>query len=71
VDGCAANKEIIPFCMPLNEIEELTPTVKNVNNRFSVKYYIKCVLNEIDEESEDQEKINTINSSLYELFLYK
>ena len=57
--------------MPLNEIEELTPTVKNVNNRFSVKYYIKCVLNEIDEESEDQEKINTINSSLYELFLYK
>jgi len=55
--------------VPLSEIEEITPTLKNINNRFSVKYYIKCVLNEVDEE--DPEKINTINSSLYELFLYK
>ncbi|CDW84778.1 vacuolar protein sorting-associated protein 26-like [Stylonychia lemnae] len=71
VDGCASNKEVIPFSIPLSEIEELTPTLKNVNNKFSVKYYIKCVITELDDEDEDIEKVKTINSSLYELFFYK
>jgi hypothetical protein len=69
VDGCPPNNEIIPFSLPLRGIPNLTPTLKNVYNKFSVKYYIKCMVTEVDPE--DVEKRIEVSSSLYELHFYK
>ena len=69
VDGCPPNNEVIPFTIHLRGLPKVTPTLKNVYNKFSAKYYIKCVISEIDEENPDH--VIKINSSLYELYLYK
>lgn len=69
VDGCPPNNETIPFSINLRGIPNITPSLKNVFNKFSVKYYIKCVLSEVDPEDEDKKVI--VSSSLYEVYLYK
>eukprot|EP00347_Sterkiella_histriomuscorum_P012726 403367452 len=69
VDGCPPNNETIAFTIPLRGIPKITPTLKNVYNKFSAKYYIKCVIDEIDED--DQEKDIKVCSNLYEITLYK
>ena len=40
--------ESIPIRLFLDGFEALSPTYKNVNNKFSVKYYLNLVL--VDEE---------------------
>ncbi len=47
MDGAPGRGEEIPIRLYLSPYE-LTPTYKNINNRFSVKYYLNLVL--IDEE---------------------
>ena len=47
MDGAPGRGEEIPIRLYLSPYE-LTPTYKNVNNKFSVKYYLNLVL--IDEE---------------------
>lgn len=69
VDGCPPNKEIIPFCIPLRGIVEITPTLKNVLNKFSTKYFIKCIVQE--EDAEESQTILRIESSMYEIHLSK
>lgn len=42
IDGTPAKDEIVPVRMYLSSIDswKLTPTVDNVNNKFSVKYFL-------------------------------
>eukprot|EP00736_Rhodelphis_marinus_P001835 Rmarinus@m.7832 len=47
MDGAPVRGESIPIRLFLNAFD-LTPTYKNVNNKFSVKYYLNLVL--VDEE---------------------
>lgn len=47
MDGAPGRGEEIPIRLYLSPYE-LTPTYKNINNKFSVKYYLNLVL--IDEE---------------------
>ena len=49
MDGAPVRGECIPVRLFLAGINgELTPTYRNVNNKFSVKYYLNLVL--VDEE---------------------
>ncbi len=48
MDGAPVRGESIPIRLFLNGFEALSPTYKNVNNKFSVKYYLNLVL--VDEE---------------------
>ena len=52
IDGCPIAREAIPFRFPLRGIPDLTPTLKNVMNKFSVRYYIKCVV--VESKLEDE-----------------
>jgi len=47
MDGCPAKGEVIPIRLYLSGYD-LTPTFKNINNKFSVKYFLNLVL--VDEE---------------------
>jgi len=47
-DGAPVRGESIPIRMFLGGHDALTPTFRNVNNKFSVKYFLNLVL--IDEE---------------------
>lgn len=47
MDGAPVKGEVIPIRFYLSAAE-LTPTYKNINNRFSCRYYLNLVL--IDEE---------------------
>ena len=49
MDGAPVKGECVPVRLFLNGIpSELTPTYRNINNKFSVKYYLNLVL--VDEE---------------------
>merc|ERR1712196_156638 len=48
MDGAPVRGESIPIRLFLGGFETLTPTFKNVNNKFSVKYFLNLVL--VDEE---------------------
>jgi len=48
MDGAPVRGESIPIRLFLNGFDTLTPTFRNVNNKFSVKYFLNLVL--IDEE---------------------
>jgi len=48
MDGAPVRGESIPIRMFLGGHDQLTPTFRNVNNKFSVKYFLNLVL--IDEE---------------------
>jgi len=47
MDGCPTKGEVIPIRLYLSAYN-LTPTMTNINNKFSVKYYLSLVL--VDEE---------------------
>jgi len=47
MDGCPSKGEVIPIRLYMGAYD-LTPTYKNINNKFSVKYFINLVL--VDEE---------------------
>ena len=49
MDGAPMNNEEIPIRFFLSPYE-LTPTYDNVNNKFSVKYYINLVLFDTSDE---------------------
>jgi hypothetical protein len=78
IDGCPQSEDIIPFRLPLRGVKYLTPTLKNVMNKFSVRYYLKCILTEFKPvsvegthnnagEVEEQE----VKSSSYEIHLWR
>jgi Vacuolar protein sorting-associated protein 26 len=46
-DGCPLVNDKIPFTIPLKGIDHITPTLKNVVNKFSVRYFIKLGITEI------------------------
>jgi vacuolar protein sorting-associated protein 26 len=48
MDGAPVRNEVIPIRLFLSGFDQLTPTMRNVNNKFSVKYFLNLVL--IDEE---------------------
>jgi vacuolar protein sorting-associated protein 26 len=48
MDGAPVRGESIPIRLFLGGFDTLTPTMRNVNNKFSVKYFLNLVL--IDEE---------------------
>ena len=48
MDGAPVRGESIPIRLFLGGFDALTPTFRNVNNKFSVKYHLNLVL--IDEE---------------------
>lgn len=50
VDGCPEKQDIIPIRMFLSPYD-LTPTYKDDNNLFSVKYYFKFVLIDSDDKA--------------------
>jgi vacuolar protein sorting-associated protein 26 len=45
-DGCPLIDDKIPFTIPLKGMDHLTPTLKNVINKFSVRYFIKLGITE-------------------------
>jgi len=47
MDGCPTKGEVIPIRLYLAGYD-LTPTFKNINNKYSVKYFLNLVL--VDEE---------------------
>jgi len=47
MDGCPSKGEVIPIRLYLAGYD-LTPTFKNINNKYSVKYFLNLVL--VDEE---------------------
>ena len=55
----------IKFSIPLKGLEHLTPTLKNIYNKFSVKYFIRMGLYNTDEE--DHTLINEMYSKPYEV----
>ncbi|KAI3851781.1 hypothetical protein MKW92_013329 [Papaver armeniacum] len=58
MDGAPVRGESIPVRLFLNPYE-LTPTYRNINNKFSVKYYLNLVL--VDEEDRRYFKQQEIN----------
>jgi vacuolar protein sorting-associated protein 26 len=48
MDGAPVRGESIPIRLFMNGFQALSPTYRNVNNKFSVKYYLNLVL--VDEE---------------------
>lgn len=49
MDGCPVNEEVVPIRFFLSPYE-LTPTYKDVNHKFSVKYILNLVLIDDDEK---------------------
>ncbi|KAM3184331.1 hypothetical protein ACTXT7_008582 [Hymenolepis weldensis] len=62
MDGAPVRGECIPIRLFLGAHEQLTPTAKDVNRKFSVRYYINLVL--LDEEERRYYK-------QHEIFLYR
>ena len=70
IDGCCEMGETIDFRLPLRGAASklLTPTVKNVQNKFSVRFFVRIVLQttalyrvqtdkkQRDEEEEEDDK---------------
>mmetsp|Transcript_7247 Transcript_7247/g.23187 ORF Transcript_7247/g.23187 Transcript_7247/m.23187 type:complete len:207 (-) Transcript_7247:196-816(-) len=48
MDGAPVRGEAIPIRLFLSGFDQLTPTFRNVNNKFSVRYFLNLVL--VDEE---------------------
>lgn len=48
MDGAPVKGEVVPVRFYLASVDQLTPSYKNVNNRFGTKYVLNLVL--IDEE---------------------
>jgi hypothetical protein len=48
-DGCPVIDDKIPFTIPLKGMDNITPTLKNVINKFSVRYFIKLGMTELVE----------------------
>ena len=58
MDGAPVKGETIPVRLYLAQAD-MTPTYPNVNNRFSVKYYLNLVL--VDEEDRRYFKQQEVN----------
>lgn len=68
-DGCPQQDDKIAFTIPIKGIEHITPTLKNVFNKFSVRYFIKLGIYEVDKE--DMSKIVEVISNPFEVHFYK
>ncbi len=60
-DGCPLNDDKIPFTIPLKsnallDGHQISPSLKNVYNKFSVRYFIRLGVAELDEKEESLEK---------------
>jgi vacuolar protein sorting-associated protein 26 len=63
MDGCPVMGEVIPIRLFLSHYGGLTPTYKNVNQQFSVRYYLNVVL--IDESSASRKYFKNEEIMLY------
>jgi hypothetical protein len=52
IDGCPSADDTIEFRFPLKGVKNISPTMKNVFNKFSVRYYLKCTVHLKDKEKE-------------------
>lgn len=69
-DGCPVEDDKIPFSIPLRGMElGVTPTLRNVLNKFSVKYFIKLCIQETDPS--DTNKTIDVWSKPFEIVFYK
>lgn len=66
VDGCPVKDEVVPFCIPIKGIGKITPSIQNVYNKFSVKYFYKLVIKEVEGD-----QTREVESCLYEITLIK
>ena len=57
----------IPFMIPLKQLENATPTLKNVFNKFSVRYFLSLGILQLNEE----DKIVEVCSKPYEVIFHK
>lgn len=66
MDGCCEKGDFIDFRIPLRGAcsKYLTPTVKNVFNKFSVRFYLRLVIKvtTIRKEKKESEGTNSDNS---------
>merc|ERR1712032_657865 len=58
MDGCPAKMESIPVRFFLPCCDSLGPTMKNINNKFSITYHLNLLI--IDEENQKYFKSNEI-----------
>jgi hypothetical protein len=68
-DGCPINDDKISFTLPLKGIEYVTPTLKNLFNKFSVKYFLTFGM--LENDPEDVSKTIEVYSKPYEIVFYK
>jgi vacuolar protein sorting-associated protein 26 len=52
IDGCPEKDDNIEFRIPLKGVLNISPTLKNVFNKFSVKYFLKLVVALKEDEPE-------------------
>jgi hypothetical protein len=68
-DGCPLNDDKINFSIPLKGIEFVTPTLKNLFNKFSVRYFLSFGILESDPQMPNQHL--EVVSKPYEIVFYK
>ena len=56
IDGCPSKEDRINFRIPLKGIKNISPTLKNVFNKFSVRYYLKVVV-QMKEDTAEKEVV--------------
>lgn len=74
LDGCIEQGEQLNFKVPIRGTSALSPTLKNVFNKFSVKYLAQFVLTtqeEREEKEEEQKPEKFTLSEPIELFLWR
>ena len=67
-DGCPLADDKIAFSVPIKSIENLSPTLKDIFNKFSVKYFVSFGM---FETMEDGITIAEVCSKPFEIVIYK
>jgi hypothetical protein len=68
-DGCPMKDDKIAFSIPMKGLEHLTPTLKNIFNKFSVKYFVKLGIFESDKD--EPSTVHEVWSKPFEIVFYK
>lgn len=65
MDGAPVRGECIPIRLFLGAYEQLTPTAKDVNRKFSVRHYINLVLLDEEERRYYKQHVSCLFSAFY------
>lgn len=49
MDGCPTKEETIPIRLYLSSTDQLGPSYNNVNNKFSVQYFLHLLIIDIED----------------------